>query len=359
MVKYRPKLIALVAIVAGVCAGYSLTAENGKTLNGGLIIAPNELALGAIWEQPEYRTSVRIHNPTSADVAVTELKRFCFCTSAEPHAFVVPAGQSVDVALTLNLRALQPELRKRPVREFSDGLVPIIADRRHARLEGWKLHGAIRTPFFCEPPGVTFHGSEFLVVSKPYAKARVTVQCHQPLKLLVAECHPEMAHVAVKPVGASGIKKYELELTISKKVRPGMFRFTVELRAILPNGEVLPSIPLPVSGTLLKDIHAIPASVVFSPVAAGTACKGTVTLKSESKQPFRIEKVATSDRNCSVQPETTGTADTHSLDVNQVVRSEGSLAHTLVVTVRNKRDRREEIAIPIIAHGLPFGSLGR
>jgi hypothetical protein len=101
--------------------GSNPDAKPRKQAIGGLEVETASLQIGAVWEAKSFPFNLAIHNATSAEVRVDDFMVSCSCVAVEPRSLRIPAGQTADVHLTLELTQRTPNQRH--------------IDRRDLRLE--------------------------------------------------------------------------------------------------------------------------------------------------------------------------------------------------------------------------------
>lgn len=115
----RSALVALLA-AAGRWAGsiFSLSKPDNAT-GPALVVAEGHLDFGEALDQSAFRWVLPIENRGTADVNITGFGKSCSCAEVTPKALVIPAGETREVTLSLDLRPQKP--RRSPRRRGASG----------------------------------------------------------------------------------------------------------------------------------------------------------------------------------------------------------------------------------------------
>ena len=127
--------LGLLVLAAIVGAGIGLTLARNTPVDPGLSIEAGALDFGAVWEQPAYRHSFTVANPTDRPIRVADFQTGCGCTTVEPRSFTVEPGATQTLTATLNLAGYGGKA-------FSVELFPKLAHQPPGERTAWRLSGA-------------------------------------------------------------------------------------------------------------------------------------------------------------------------------------------------------------------------
>ena len=135
----RRRAILLAALVLALCANaaiQNITAYrsddsafpwDSEPANAGLAVAPDRLDFGEVWEDSRFAWTLPLENRRNEDLSIEDISASCTCVSVEPRAFVIPARQTRQVKLALDLTASRSKLADSEWREFEVMIRPIKA----------------------------------------------------------------------------------------------------------------------------------------------------------------------------------------------------------------------------------------
>jgi len=238
--------------------------------------------------QENFHWTLPIQNMSSRDVEVLDIKLSCGCASIEPQCLVIPAGEAVNVHFSLDLTTRDPKAAALHSREFAMQVVPMIKGALPG-VVAWQVQGRIWCPLVLSPPTLEFAEGN-LVKGTPFDFKSVQVVSEQPLKELVPECEPALAHARVVPV-ETDVRRFQLNLAPSETLAVGEHEFTVMLKGITQTGTVLPYMSLNVLARVMHDVQLVPAEIRFHAVERGDTPQETVVLRSRTGKAFRVAEV--------------------------------------------------------------------
>jgi hypothetical protein len=278
-------LVAL-ALVAG--AGVGLAVRRNTPVEPGLVVEPADLDFGTVWEQPAYRHTLVVRNPTDRVVRVAKISAGCKCTQIEPQSFIVPPRGKQAVVAALDLGGLGAS-------EFLVDLFVQTADRPPDQRVIWTLRGQVRpNPIRVEGGGLDF--DEPLTVGEPFPSGETFLNVEEQFArrgLRVADRPDKAAEVTLERV-AGEAERYRLAVRPSPSIPPGSFEFDVRVAVASPGSEV-PHLDVPVRGRVRLDVEAWPPSIAFGGVEVGRTAREYLTLSSHAGRPFTVTSVGLPD----------------------------------------------------------------
>lgn len=314
-----------------------------------LVVEEPSLAFGEVWEVKGFVWKVPIFNRSGEDVTIQGFEASCACVDVKPRSLVIPAGQTAEVRLTVDLTKRSTEAdRSTAARAFEVMLSPRWQGEGSHRTI-WVLRGRVRTALDLSPQ--TLRLGE-LTRGQPFRSQKATVSPRTPLEDLEAGCDSSLARVQVKRLkGSEG--KFELEVSPERMAPAGPLRFDVKIRPVARGGKRLPTIALPVEGFVREDIQAAPEAVAFGVVPVGQTVAETLFLRSAGNRDFKVEKVGVSSEGAKVEPTERGTsAPGRAFRVTQRVSRSGHQAGTITFTVRQAMGQTLRIVVPVSYHGI-------
>jgi hypothetical protein len=210
----------------------------------GLVIDPEHLDFGEVWEDPGFGVRLPVRNVTSRAIRVERFETGCDCRPVEPNSLTIPPGETREVRLIPDRGKRSPALVGRPVQVETD--IRAVVSGRSAGI-AWRVRGTLRPPIATDLPAVLF-GESNRAGHEPVARTlRVTL--HTP-GVLHAELVPPVAAVRVLP----GATPTEWEVAVAPLTDrlPGPFKSTLTLTNRSPDGEPVASLALPVEGVLVE-----------------------------------------------------------------------------------------------------------
>jgi hypothetical protein len=243
--------------------------QAGGVAQEGLTVPPACLNFGEVWEDRHFVWTLPVENRSHEDIQVLEFTSSCKCLGIEPPVLVVPAGQTAEIRLTLDLTdSPHPDTNggspegsgfshrqgtNATVRDFRLAIAYRAAGMPNPR--PWILQGRVRSALALVPP-LLYLGDD-LVKGQPFEPQTVVVTAHTPLAELTAKCDPALASVHVTPLEGDR-NRYAIELALNRTIRAGSFNFNVSVQAVTADGVQPPSLTLPVEGRVEEDVRAVP-----------------------------------------------------------------------------------------------------
>jgi hypothetical protein len=253
-----------------------------------LIVEPQELNLGCVWEDKSFPWTITLRNPTSGDVEIVSIAASCSCVSVQPQSLTVPARKSARVQLTFDLTRRKPRERDAPVRDVDVTVVPIIRNRPVQRL-GWTIRGQVRRAITFQPQSLEF--GETLVRGYDFPSTTVTLAAHTSLTDLAAICDPPCGAARLSKSSCAAHEAIELTVHPNKDLPTGRATFQVILRSRAVDARKIPDVFLPVGATVVEDIQAIPARIPLGARPIGAIIEESIVISSRHGEVFTVEHI--------------------------------------------------------------------
>lgn len=267
--KSLPFAARFVTFVVCLCVGGAMAAIRWDAAPSvpppALTVAPADLNLGAVWQQPALPFSLEIQNVSNRPVAVAGLSASCNCTEMQPTSFTVPARGSVRIAGTVDLlkSIAYPEWSEAP---FAVTLTAVTTDRT-PREYRWQIHGLARRALAVSPHGIHLVGAHEVAQGCDPPTVTLSITPRLDVMKIIPEWSPKDADVQLEGPFEDG--RYELQYTPSRELPRGTLQSRVMLRTVLGAGEPGPDVEVPVRGMVSGPVRLVPSYVTVRPGQAG------------------------------------------------------------------------------------------
>ncbi|MBY0230421.1 MAG: hypothetical protein K2W96_14145 [Gemmataceae bacterium] len=258
-----------------------------RAVVAGLSVPVSALDLGEVWETDAFKVALPITNVSGKDISVTDILAGCACVEASPRAFSVKAGETKEVALTIDLTKRGPWERHAAHRPFKVTVVPVIEKVGMAR-EAWVLSMAVPSRITLDTDELAF--GDRTVSGQENDPRRIEACVHGSSAMLEARVIPPTAGTAtVEPMGEG---RFKVAVAPSASLPEGPFKFHVELTASGGEGEPSKAVRrFEAKGTLRPEVRAFPAQVFLGPRTVGTTAATTVQLQSPPGAGWEVERI--------------------------------------------------------------------
>jgi uncharacterized protein DUF1573 len=261
----------------------------------GLEIAPSDLDVGEVWEDPNFVRPVTVTNRGERIVEIVDLRGGCECTAVEPSSFTLAPGESQQVKVKIDLTHRYPHQFGVERRELSVGLYPVLKDRG-ATAEAWKVTGVIKSRVSLGGRGLAF--ADMCGQGGPPVTRKMRATAHVPLAGLEASCPASMATVGVRPVaGQPG--RYDVLVTPNPSLPLGPFKFDVAVTAVEPNGRKFPCASFTAEGEMGSPVRVVPNPVLLGEHPVGLKAEAFVSVRLPAAG-WSVERVETESSETAV-----------------------------------------------------------
>jgi hypothetical protein len=260
----------------------------GESQATGLYVDPHGLNIGEVWEDSRVSWVLRIENRSDKEVPIERFYKSCDCTEIEPSSVVVPAGQSRDVKLTIDL------MRERTggtavgpgVKDFATRIAAVAGAGSEGMSEEWVIRGRVKTAVQFEQSAIDFgtHSER----EQPLPAKRILVQTFTDVDSLAARGNPTGFPVRVSR-RRDDPSRFDLEISAVASLPVGEYRFDLAVEPVQAGGKRLPAKNLPVTAWLVPDLQATPPEIVLGAVPIGESREATFTLLSLTGQVFTVD----------------------------------------------------------------------
>jgi hypothetical protein len=318
--------------------------------DSGLVIAAARLDFGHAWEDRHFLWVLPIENRRSHDIEIVEFSSSCTCSMLEPRSLNIPAGQSREVRLTLDLTAQRSKLPDAEWRDFEVRLWPRVQRASlNAPAKGWAIRGRVHTAIRFEQPVLDLGRHSEL--SQPLTPQTIVVTSYVPLRdLTVISSSPDFQVQTQR----SADEQSQFELMISPKAHlpVGAVQFQITAVPQTSAGQQLPGKSLPVTGLILSDLQASPPAALFGARPIGEVAQETVTLHSLTGQRFTVTDMAVDADDLAIERVLTEKTVEPAFILKQRVTKQGHQAGRAVIRVETTKGSTAEISVPVSYLGI-------
>jgi hypothetical protein len=328
-----------------------------------LVVDERYLSVGEVWEDPAFVWTLPIRNTTNKDVEIVGFAADCSCARIEPPSLKIPAQGTREVRLTLDLRVPHRDPDSEKVHpavglrgessnakcpyQFTIKLIPVYPNGPDP-LGGWEITGQVRQVGTLVPNEV--HFDDTLARGTSNVKKKVAFLSKVPVRQVVATCDPAVAKLEVKRETGNA-EKYDIIVIPKTDRKIGAFKAEGKVQLTLTTGEQLPPLLLPISGVLLEDIQARPASLLLGVVTVGTTVDESFLIFSDSDSPFELEQVDV-PTGSKVQVVRQVSEGVKQLKLTQEITHRGDQRISLRFRARHqKNELATEILVPVVYYG--------
>lgn len=285
-------IAAVIALFVGGIWKYRLRSSAGDDLSPsqvtGLYVNPERLNFGEVWQDDRFAWVLPIENHSPSDVTIERFYNSCVCTEINPSSLVIPAGQSRDIRLTIDL--LTEKAYDRPpeaVRDFAVAVQAVVkgADGKKTD-QGWEVRGRVKTAIQFEQPVVDFGTHSEL--AQPLPPRRIAVRCFTRLDSLAVSGSLHNFPVRVTR-RSEGPLEFDLEIVPKAGLPVEEYKFDLSVVPILPGKKRLAAKKLHVVAWVVPDLQASPPEVALGAVPVGESAEATITLSSLTGCVFTVE----------------------------------------------------------------------
>ena len=308
----------------------------------GLEPALDRLDFGEVWEDPQFRWALPITNHSAQDV---EIKRFlgsCNCSQIEPKTLIVPAGQTREVQLTIDLSPKEQGDIGSPVHDFEVGISPEVSGVTSP--VWWPIRGRVRSAIQCAPPFVDFGR---IPESSRYASQKTRITALVPLAKLSANSTSPAFDVHIQPSAPETRDSFELVVTQRSMLPRGEIRCLISVTPELSNGQCLAAKKVEVRGRIVSDIEPSPSTLLFGACGLNTTATDTIRLRSSSRQPFTVKEVRCEGAGLKAERVADAGGSSAAFEVERRIVTPGEKNGKLVFRVARSDKQEEEVVVRV------------
>jgi hypothetical protein len=247
-----------------------------------LVVDQQYLSFGEVWEAPDFVWTLPIHNISHEEVEIETFAADCTCGKVEPPSLTIPAKETREVRLTLDLR-LRPNQAESAEREFRLFVQPRI-NKGPVLQSGWTIRGKVRSSITFTPRVVDF--GDRLIRGQSNKPIIVQAKCHTPLSRLIVTGGAPFVQINTTSID-TGCDSFQITVTPSNAIQEGLFNTDLIVQPIARERGALPKVILPVTGVVLPDVvQLIPTRLLLGARKIGDTVTETIIACSFGKKEF-------------------------------------------------------------------------
>jgi hypothetical protein len=301
------------------------------------------LELGDVWETDRHLAIIRIHNGGKAQRELLDIRASCACAGLEPRRVTIPAGETREIRVQLNLRPRSDENRAVSSRSFS---LPIWA--REQATDGpsveryWVVRAKVSSAFRRVPSAEFGRRSE---VIQSVGGLIVPIVSAQEL---------ERINVVPSPSFMAEIRRTSSDGDWDLKVKPkpgltrGLYAEEILLEPELRGGQLLPAVAVPASLSVVSDFEVVPEIIQSGSCEAGTVTSNRVELRSLTGRSFTVEQITSLGSGIRVLP----IPEREHVKLVEHRIGQGRSDGKVVFTLKTSTGEVQEVVLPLTGHGI-------
>lgn len=282
-------------------------------------------------------------------MAIEWLTSSCACTTLEPQKLTIPAGETREVRVVLDLSPQSPKAKQLPVREFATEFGATLRTKGREFRESWKVRGSVRA--VVRPDDIVVDFGRTSELAQPLAVNRMKVATLVPLSGFEVQSDSQQIAARIVKDGENPTHQV-VEIEPKAQLPRGDFSCKIALRPRPTTGQQQPTFYLYVRGLIVQDVQASPPQAAFGPKVVGEDVRETITLFSLTERPVSIASVAAVGNGLSVEKSGPESGPIPTLVVTQRVVKVGEQQGRVVVMVRKQDGSNEELVIGVSYRGL-------
>lgn len=348
------RLGLILALAGAGGAAAALLLKNASYSEGMYALEPaaDRLDFGEVWEDANYSLALPITNQRGQDIEIERFTKSCNCSRIEPARLTIPARQTREVRLLLDLTAKKPGEFDAAVRDFEVSLTPEIPGERQRM--SWTIRGRVRAVMQSELPRIDFGKVSARSQSLPIKRGTLTTSnvvhnftasCSSPdFRVRVEKRIPAKA----KPAGAN---QFDVVAAMTKVPPRGAIRCTLTVVPELSDGTRLPSRQVEVLGHIVSDMEASPAYVVFEGCSVGSTKTAKLTLRSLTQQAFEVTGMRCEGEGLAVEQQAATSDGGFTFELQQKVGGKGEHNGKVIFRIVRPDASTEEIIVAASYNG--------
>lgn len=335
-------MLALAGVCGAAAAWYLKKLPSSDAMNM-LEPSPEHLDFGEVWEDAQFSMVLPITNHRGQDLEIKQFLKTCNCSQIEPPSLSIPAWQTREVRLILDLTPKKPEEFAASVRDFEVGLSPEVPGETHS--VWWTIRGRVRSVMQSNMPKIDFGNISELSRSKPVQKATLTTR--SSIQKVTASCSSPHFEVTVARRSSGNTNQFDLVVAMKEMAKRGEIRCSISAVPELGDGERLPPRRIEVLGRIVRDIEFSPPGVFFGGCPVGTSKTETVTLRSLTGQLFEVSVMRYEGDGLSVERRGSARGGGFAFEVKQKADWSGEHSGKVIFRIARSGGKEEEIMVPV------------
>ncbi len=310
--------------------------------------------LGAVWQTDRFPVQFHLVNEDPEQAFQFEkLEGGCLCTQISPRSLKLGPGEKAVVEASINL---QEGLSRRVLpRDFFETVVAVAKDKWGQDIVlRMAARATVKASYTVEPSALAFG----IVHSGETPEKSVQVECLAPdrARSLEVVSAPGWLQTAVEALpGPPGA--FVLKCRPKQDAPCGLMRDRVQVRALLDKGPFV-TWSVPLTGSVVEDISALPSAVLFAALPVGSERKQSITLQSYHGEAFVVNGVDASGTGLTVTADGAAQDAVHRFILSIRPASEGLYSELVTFRLRTARSSGSLLQVRVSGWVLPAEGAG-
>lgn len=334
---------AAVAFLGISCAlAYSIT-KNRRIAAESPELLPIESTLffGEVWENRDFPWKLGLRNTTDHQLRIRSVSLSCGCGKASPTSLLIPAGETAEIDLNLDLSHAFLKPAASPVGDF-EVKVALHVENESLSTYVATVRGKVKRAVSLSESLVDF-GDEFIWGETPPRRS-IIIRPQLPLLALLKKHREDIISVAIRRIESSP-DYFELLITPHPTLHAGPFNATISLVPMVAAGQCLPETPLIVRGRVVEPVRATPDQLSFGAIRVHEKAIESLLLTSRTNDPFEVVAVQPSKSTVTIT-QRQGRAE---FDVMIVGSTPSAICDEVRFQIR-QANKLYRMCVPIVGH---------
>ncbi|MHB1426673.1 MAG: hypothetical protein ACYC3I_26230 [Gemmataceae bacterium] len=310
--------------------------------------SPEHLNFGEVWEDTHFSMVLPITNHRDHDIEIRRFYKTCNCSQIEPPSLTIPARQTREVLVTLDLTPRKAEEFGVSMRDFEVGIAPEVPGERQGK--EWTIRGRVRSAIQSDPPLIDFGNVSELSPTMSIQRVRLTTL--DSVANLTAACSSANFDVKVEKSSTGKANEFDLVIALKEVAKRGEIRCTISIVPQLTDNRRLPPRRVEVFGRIVSDIEASPPTIIFGTLPVGGSKSETVTLQSLTGRTFTVMGMRCEGVGLSVERATTSEGVGLDFVVKQKGEQRGEQNSRVFFKVVHSGGREEDFVVVVSYCGI-------
>jgi hypothetical protein len=335
---------AVLVLLCALAYWFPLPGRGSARVPEKLVISSSCLDFGEVWENKSFVWPLVVQNPTTEDVKIREFGFSCSCTGIEPKGLTIPAGESREIRLTIDLRARKEADLTADLRSFDVTIDPQLGEKgtKSSRL-AWTIRGRVRSAIRLEQRIVDL--GRHSEASQPLASQEVLVTSFVPLHGITATADTPDLQVSVAPKAET---PGQFRVVISPKTfEIGAIDAKITLVPQQTEHQPLPGKTLTVVGRIVNDIEISPPSAAFGARPVGEVVEETVSLRSLTGRQLEVTGTTVDGDGLIVERGARDESSEPRFLLRQRIAKKGEQTNRITMTVRTAGAKEAQVVLEV------------
>jgi Protein of unknown function (DUF1573) len=318
-----------------------------ETVNG-LAIDPDSLDLGEVWETPNHSLTLKVQNVSNEVRSIINFSGSCGCLKVEPQRLTISPGQTAELSLALDLTHRLPYQVGLAQWPISVRFNPVFQGD-FASTPGWELKGLVRSRVSLDTLQIPF--TDQCIYNGPPVTRKVRAKAHVPLEHLEASAVPPLATVRVESIPESP-DSFVILVSPNPQLPVGPFTFEVQVKAVMPDGEVHRCASIEASGEMQPSTGVFPRLILLGEQAVTNHTEAEISVRLPSNG-WSIDHLETDGSDTTVARAGTQPDGSEKLHLTQRISRLGDRISHIRILIRKPDKQTETLTVEVRYYGMP------